>query len=208
MLDEVVEKVGEKNVVQIVTDNAANYKAAGQRLMEKRRSLYWTPCAAHCIDLMLEDFEKKICLHKETISMGRRITTYIYTRSMLISFLRKYTNGRDLIRPASTRFATAYLTLSCLSEHRVPMINLFNSQEWKDSKFSSTKDGKEVARSVMDNNLWRNIVTCLKAAAPLVKVLRLVDSEEKPAMGFIYEAMESAKEKIKQNFNSVKKGNY
>ncbi|KAF7841962.1 hypothetical protein G2W53_004260 [Senna tora] len=34
MLDEMVEKVGEENVVQVVTDNAANYKAAGQRLME------------------------------------------------------------------------------------------------------------------------------------------------------------------------------
>ena len=62
-------------MVQIVTDNAANYKAAGQKLMEKRKHLYWTPCAAHCIDLMLEDFEKKIVLHKETISRGRRITT-------------------------------------------------------------------------------------------------------------------------------------
>ena len=59
MLDEVVEEIGEENVVQVVTDNAANYKAAGQMLMEKRRKLYWTPCAAHCIDLMLEDFEKK-----------------------------------------------------------------------------------------------------------------------------------------------------
>ena len=194
-----------ENVVQIVTDNAANYKAAGQKLMEKRKHLYWTPCAAHCIDLMLEDFEKKIVLHKETISRGRRITTYIYGRSMLIGLLRKHTNGRDLIRPAATRFATAYLTLACLREHRVSLINLFNSQDWKGSKFSSSKDGKEVARSVMDNGLWKDIVTCLKASAPLVKVLRLVDSEEKPAMGFIYEAMESAKEKIKENFNNIKK---
>ena len=62
-----------------------------------------------------------------------------------------------------------------------------------------------MARIVMDNSFWKNIVVCLKAAAPLVTVLRLVDSEEKPAMGFIYEAMESAKEKIKQNFNSVKR---
>ena len=82
---------------------------------------------------------------------------------------------------------------------------MFNSQDWKGSKFSSSKDGKEVARSVMDNSLWKDIVTCLKASAPLVKVLRLVDSEEKPAMGFIYEAMESAKEKIKENFKSIKK---
>ena len=35
MIDMVVDEVGEKNVVQIVTDNATNYKAAGQKLMEK-----------------------------------------------------------------------------------------------------------------------------------------------------------------------------
>jgi hypothetical protein len=36
-------------------------------------------------------------------------------------------------------------------------------------------------------------------------VLRLVDSDEKPAMGFIYKAMDEAKEKIQVNFGSVKK---
>ncbi|PKI39183.1 hypothetical protein CRG98_040429 [Punica granatum] len=60
MIDDIVEQVGEENVIQIVTDNAANYKAAGEMLMEKRKKLFWTPCAAHCIDLMLEDLEKKI----------------------------------------------------------------------------------------------------------------------------------------------------
>jgi hypothetical protein len=44
MLDAIVERIGEENVVQVVTDNAANYKAAGQLLMEKRKSLFWTPC--------------------------------------------------------------------------------------------------------------------------------------------------------------------
>jgi hypothetical protein len=39
MLDDVVEIVGEDNVVQIVTDNAANYKAAGDLLMEKRKKV-------------------------------------------------------------------------------------------------------------------------------------------------------------------------
>ncbi|GKC96414.1 hypothetical protein Tco_1161856, partial [Tanacetum coccineum] len=64
MLDDFVEKIGEEHVVQVVTDNAANYKAAGEMLMDKRKKLFWTPCAAHCIDLMLEDFEKKIEEHK------------------------------------------------------------------------------------------------------------------------------------------------
>ena len=47
MMDDIVEEVGEDNVIQVVTDNATNYKAAGQMLMTKRKKLFWTPCAAH-----------------------------------------------------------------------------------------------------------------------------------------------------------------
>jgi len=46
---------------------------------------------------------------------------------------------------------------------------------------------------------------CLKVAAPLMVGLRLVDSYVKPTMGFIYEEMENAKEKIKCNFNNIMK---
>ena len=44
--------------MQVVIDNEPNFKAAGRLLMEKRKHLLWTPCAAHCIDLMLEDIGK------------------------------------------------------------------------------------------------------------------------------------------------------
>ncbi|XP_057755663.1 uncharacterized protein LOC130974835 [Arachis stenosperma] len=57
----------------------------------------------------------------------------------------------------------------------------------------------------LDSRLWKNIVICLKAAAPLITVLRLVDSDEKPAMGFIFEGMRKSKETIKTNFGCVKK---
>ena len=53
-LDEVVEEIGEENVVQVITDNVSNYVNVGMRLMERRGRLRWTPCAAHCIDLMLD----------------------------------------------------------------------------------------------------------------------------------------------------------
>ena len=39
MLNDVVEEVGEENVVQVITNNAANYKAVGEMLMVKRKHL-------------------------------------------------------------------------------------------------------------------------------------------------------------------------
>ncbi|XP_016168558.1 uncharacterized protein LOC107611111 [Arachis ipaensis] len=205
MLEDTVEFVGEGNVVQIVTDNATNYKAAGERMMETRKILYWTPCAAHCIDLILEDFEKKLKVHETTIKKGRKITTFIYSWSMHISMLRNFTKGKDLVRPGATRFATAYLTLTCLHDNKGPLMTMFTSADWKTTKVASTPEGIRVQNMALDSRLWKNIVICLKAAAPLITVLCLVDSDEKPAMGFIFEGMRNAKETIKTNFDCVKK---
>ena len=38
----------------------------------------------------------------------------------------------------------------------------------------------------------------MKISEPLVRVPRLVDGDEKPSMGYLYEAMDKAKENIKQ----------
>ncbi|KAF1893107.1 hypothetical protein Lal_00015309 [Lupinus albus] len=189
MMDEIVEEVGEENVVQIVTDNATNYKAVRELLMRKRMKLYWTPCAAHCIDLMLEDFEKKIPIHKETIEHG--LLLYPYCIIIL----------RGQIQP-HTRFATSYLTLGCLVDNKQVLIRMFTSTEWTSSQCAKTKDGRFVENVVIDRVLEQH---CGLLEGCLSKVFRLVDSNEKPVMGFIYEAMDHAKEKIQIVFNNVKK---
>ncbi|KAF8387759.1 hypothetical protein HHK36_026414 [Tetracentron sinense] len=52
--------------------------------------------------------------------------------------------------------------------------------------------------TVLSTTFWNNIVYAMKITAPLVRVLRLVDGEKKPPMGYIYEAMDRAKETIKE----------
>ncbi|XP_076950168.1 uncharacterized protein LOC143623060 [Bidens hawaiensis] len=69
LLDGFFERIGEDNVVQIITDNSSNFKLAGQMLMDKEKSMFWTPCAAQCLDLMLEDIGK-IKKVKATIEKG------------------------------------------------------------------------------------------------------------------------------------------
>ena len=110
LLDEVVEEVGVENVVQIITDNASNYVLAGKLLEEKHPTIFWTPCVAHCIDLMLEDIGK-IHWIKNTIEHAKCITKYIYNHSWILNLMRKNTGGKEIIRPAITRFATHFLTL-------------------------------------------------------------------------------------------------
>ncbi|CAH9086040.1 unnamed protein product [Cuscuta europaea] len=52
-----------------------------------------------------------------------------------------------------------------------------------------------------DRTFWPGVAYSIKTSRPLVEVLRIVDGDE-PAMGFIYGAMDSAKEKIAENFGN------
>ena len=121
LFDKVVQEVGPENVVQFITDNDASYKSAGKKLMQKYGTFYWSPCAAHCIDLMLENFSDKryFPIIDETIQKAKKITKFIYNHGKILALMRSdFTNGRDLIRPAITRFATEFLSLQCLTKFK------------------------------------------------------------------------------------------
>ncbi|ERN18402.1 hypothetical protein AMTR_s00193p00026850 [Amborella trichopoda] len=62
----IVEEVGDKYVVQFITDNARECVSSGSKLMDKRKHLVWTPCAAHNINLILEEISE-IKIMKETL---------------------------------------------------------------------------------------------------------------------------------------------
>eukprot|EP00253_Pinus_taeda_P013576 PITA_13576 len=111
--------------------------------------------------------------------------------------MTKHTGGKDIIRPAITRFATHFLTLqSMLSQHR-NLQKMFSSDEWNQSNWSNKLEGKDLKKKVNEETFWRKATEVVKLAEPLVKVLRLVDGE-RLAMGFIYEAMDQ--EQIKRAY--------
>ncbi|RVW73543.1 hypothetical protein CK203_062078 [Vitis vinifera] len=200
LLDKWVEQVGEENVIQVITDNHSSYVMAGRLLELKRPHLYWTPCAAHCLDLMLEDIGKLPNI-KRTLERAISLNGYIYNRSGLLNMMRRFTRQRELLRPAKTRFATAFITLLRLHEQKNNLRKMFTSSDWSDSKWAKEQKGKTIANIVLMPSFWNTIVFCLKVSGPLVRVLRLVDGEKKAPMGYIYEAMNRAKDAIVRSFN-------
>ncbi|KAL4586691.1 hypothetical protein LXL04_011333 [Taraxacum kok-saghyz] len=203
VLDQMVEAVGEENVVQVVTDNASAYVKAGRLLEAKRQHLYWTPCAAHCLDLMLEEIGKEIPKVKIAIKKAMLAIGYIYSHVPVVNLMRKFTKERNLHRPAVTRFATSFITLAQIHKQRNNLKKMVIYEEWEKAKWSS-KDlmARKVKTYFMQETFWRNVLYALKLTGPLVKVLRLVDGEKYPAMGYIYEAMDRAKEAIRDSFTN------
>ncbi|KAM0882561.1 hypothetical protein ACQ4PT_032185 [Festuca glaucescens] len=199
LLEKRIEDVGKENVVQVVTDNGANYKAAGKLLMERIPTLYWSPCACHCLDLMLEDIGK-LKEFKKPIARGRRVTTFIYRHGRILSLMRKATGGMDLARSTATRFATSFLSLKSLVKHKQALRSLFTSQAWTGNKLAKTQAGLNVQDIILSAEWWHAVEDCLRASAPLLIVLRLADGDEVPAMPEIAALMKYAKERINQGF--------
>ena len=94
--------------------------------------------------------------------------------------MRKFTKERNLVKPAKTRFATAFLTLRAMYIQRKNLRTLVLSTEWNSSKFAKETSRKEVANLIISVHFLNDVVRALTVCSPLTKVLRLVDGEKKP----------------------------
>ncbi|XP_031285832.1 uncharacterized protein LOC116144531 [Pistacia vera] len=197
LLDKVVEEVGEENVVQVITDNTPSYKTAGKMLEEKRRNLFWMPCATYCIDKMLEDFLKLKCV-SECMEKAQKITKFIYNQISLLNLMKKeFTQEQELLRPSVTRYASSFATLKNLLDHRIDLRRMFQSNIWISSQFSRSDEGKEVEKTVLNATFWKKVMYVLKSVEPIMEVLQKVNTGESPSMPYIYNDIYRAKVAIK-----------
>ena len=107
---EVIQWVGAENVVHIVTNNAANYVVAGRLIHEKYGTIFWSPCAAHCLNLLLKDVAN-LPYVANLASKASKIIIFVYNHMVLLSWLRKREGWKQVVRPRGTRFATTFITL-------------------------------------------------------------------------------------------------
>jgi len=115
--------------------------------------------------------------------------------------LRQFTNKRELVTHAVTRFATSYLSLQRLHQENGNFRKMFTSDEWSKNKLFKEAKGREATKIVLMPSFW-NVVFTLKVMTHFVQVLCLLDGERKSIMAYIYEAMEKAKETIMKLFNN------
>jgi hypothetical protein len=189
--------------VQVVTDNGTNFKAARRLLMERIPYLFWTPCAAHCLDLLLEDIEK-IKYFKTCINQAKRVCRFLYKHGRLYNLMRQMIGG-DLVRPDITRFATFFLTLASMLKHKNGLKSVFISNEWQQSKFSTTQEGIQAENIILSTEFWNSVEFCLRASQPILIALRIVDGDETPVAPEIMAAMDKAKATIKEALKNKRK---
>jgi hypothetical protein len=200
ILEEVILEVGEKNVVQVVTDSASNCVGAIKMVMDKYKSIYWTPCSTHCLDFLLHDLAKFPWIN-EVIRKGKQISHFIINHQLTLSLYRKQAS-KELLRPCETTFASYYITLKKLVEEKESVRIVVYSTEWENSHLSKESKGKELEQNILGITFWESATKVLKICEPIIDMLRMVDSDT-PSMGFVYEGMDRCKEAIANSFNNL-----
>ena len=131
---------------------------------------------------------------KFVIDKSKELTIFIYAHHKTLSLMRKFTKKRDIVRPGITRFASSFLTMQSLLEKQENLKYMFLSKEWLECKWSSPAKGTKIYNIIVSQTYWQALSMCVEIFKPLVKVLRLVDGDWRPSMGFV--ELKDAKKEI------------
>jgi hypothetical protein len=109
-LKSIIEEVGRHNVVQIITNNAANCKGVGLLIESEYNNIFWTPCVVHILNLALKSIceakvpknveEETVWTELEFINSVRgdatTIKNFIMNHGMRLSMFKKFSHVKLL----------------------------------------------------------------------------------------------------------------
>jgi hypothetical protein len=118
--------------------------------------------------------------------------------------MRKFTKGKEILRPAPTYFATNFIALQSILAHKDELRAMVTSREWVSSAYAKDSKGKKFVESVLDSLFWKEYAIIMRMSEPLVRALRMVDGDDRPSMRYLYDAIHHAKEEMMRRFKKRK----
>lgn len=87
---------------------------------------------------------------------------------------------------------------------RSTLREMFVSTFWSQCPWQKEEQGIIVSKAILSTKFWDALEDCLRASQPILRVLRLVDSDEKPTMGYVHAGLGRAMLAIGENFGPHK----
>ncbi|MCO5594625.1 hypothetical protein L7F22_048658 [Adiantum nelumboides] len=175
-------------------DTFADCKLAGHLAEQKYPEIFWTPCATHCLILLLKDLTLIEWMDR-AILQGKKVQQFITNHDATRAMFTKHTKLK-LVKPGDTRFASNFLMLHRLVRVKSPLKQLVTSEEW-----DAWKKGNEAAlhieHQILSAEFWLDIEKYVKVLWPIMAMLRMVDRDV-PCMGVVYEGIDQMLEQIKE----------
>ncbi|CAI5532855.1 unnamed protein product [Closterium sp. Naga37s-1] len=187
LIEGAIKTVGPKHVVQVVMDNASKNKNAANKLRLEYPHIFFTNCAAHCLDLMLHDIGK-IPAIKRVLAQVHSVVMMIEGCASAVVLFRELFTKLSLVRPGATRFGTQVIMLGRFLEVKRALRVIVISEEWEGVVVARTKEGIEVRKLLLDDVFWDCRTAVLRHMTPVYEVLCAVDTRAQ-VMGQLYSLM-------------------
>jgi Protein of unknown function (DUF 659) len=115
---------------------------------EKYNHIFWTPCADHFIDLMLEDIDKDNLI-RDIVQKAQTITNFIYSHEWALNLMHEAINNQELLRPDITRFAINFIALQSIYTFKDTLLEMCLKPNWDEQvRKLRTRKEKEGAQNV------------------------------------------------------------
>ncbi|XP_023738023.1 uncharacterized protein LOC111886014 [Lactuca sativa] len=140
---EAIETVEPRNVLQVVTDNAANCKAVGREVEKVHKQIFWSPCCVHTLNLIFKDLAIDCFWLMDTYRKGKIDVNYFLNHTHALAIFRD-NSQLELLKVAKTRFASHYIFLKKLWDCRESLattIVLSSWGEWLKNNDENTRQG-------------------------------------------------------------------
>ena len=109
------------------------------------------------------------------------------------------------MRPGPTSFATTFIALGNLKEHKHDLQALVTNKFYVESRYAKDKKEKVVLKIILDNQFWNDCHVIVHIVSPLICLLCIVDFDKKPTMGYVYDGVYRVIDGIKKNFKDRKR---
>ena len=133
-----------------------------------------------------------------------KVTIFIYNHVALIAWLRNRPSWTKIVRSRATRFATTFLAFGSIYVHKHDLQALVTGKFFVDNRLTRELKAKVVVSIILNNSFWDDINVIVKISSPLIRLLRIVDSDQRPVIGYVYEGMYRAQLGIKKIFQMRK----
>jgi hypothetical protein len=117
----------------------------------------------------------------------------------------QFTDGHEILCLAPTQFATNFVALQIIYKQKYALRTMVLSKEWTSATCAKEAKARKFVDLVLDQKFWKDCASICNFLEPLVHVLRIVDSDERPAMGYILGALHCAVEEIEKRFQKKKR---
>lgn len=191
---EAVEKVGPSNIVQLITDNAANCMVACEEVVKAYPYIFWTPCLVHTLYLILKDTIRALPWLERTYATAKGIVKYIIFHSQAVEIFHCWPK-LELLK-ISRGYASHYITLRLLLDVRVVLVDAILSEQWERwSSFPNLYEkvklsGNEVKAGVMSDNFWEAVRLALSIIKPIYRVIKFT-GQDGPLLGEVCDRMDN-----------------